>query len=52
MLPHPETLAKWYRNIRGDASFSDEAFNMLDIKVKAGDGEHLYCKIATLLSMK
>jgi hypothetical protein len=36
------------QKFRGAAGFTDEAFNMLDMKVEVGDGEHwdhLYCNV-------
>jgi DNA transposase THAP9 len=44
-LPHPETLSKWYRSIKGNPGFTEEAFNVLDLKIKSGNNKQLYCNV-------
>jgi hypothetical protein len=45
VLPHAETIAKWYRSVKGDPGFTEEAFHMLDVKVKNSGGKKLYCNL-------
>jgi DNA transposase THAP9 len=45
-LPHPETIASWYRTMEANPGFTDESFKMLALKVKHNQEKPLYCNLA------
>lgn len=47
ILPHPNTISKWYRALNCNPGFTQEAFDAIKERVKQNDGKHLY----TALSM-
>jgi DNA transposase THAP9 len=45
VLPHVETIAKWYRSVKGDPGITEEAFHMLDVKVRNSGGKTIFCNL-------
>lgn len=43
-LPHPSTLFRWYKNVKAEPGFTDEAFNRLTDKSKQSS-EPLICSL-------
>jgi len=42
-LPHPQTLASWYKCVGGNAGFHDEVFSALRMKAEASGQGKLLC---------